>query len=197
MTTIRDMELLFKSDSSAASQAEKTARSDVQPIDTYAQFLFPANILLDLDASDKADLFSKIAFRLEHEHQIDRALIIESLWAREQLGSTGIGQGVAIPHAQIKGLRHPMMAFVRLKSSIAFDAPDSMPVSEVFVLLIPVKATGMHLRMLADIAEMLCDPRFHEQLNIATGLNDVRRLFMRGMYGGNQAAAMQGENAMF
>src|SRR3982074_477983 len=103
-------------------------------MNSFAQSLFPENIFLDLNASSKLQAFAQIASLLERQHQISRVLIYESLCEREKLGSTGLGQGVAIPHAQIKGLHRPMAAFVRLKSPIVFDSPDGNSVSEMFVL---------------------------------------------------------------
>lgn len=146
-------------------------------MNSFSQFLFPENIVLGLNASNKTQALAQIAAVLERQHQIGRGLIYESLCEREQLGSTGLGQGVAIPHAQIKGLRHPMTAFVRLNFPIDFDAPDGKPVSEIFVLLVPRNATLDHLQMLADVTEMLCDDRFREQLSTAIEPRTVQRLF--------------------
>jgi PTS system nitrogen regulatory IIA component len=146
-------------------------------MNSFSQFLFPENIVLGLQASSKAQALPHIAEVLERHHQISRTLIYESLCKREQLGSTALGEGVAIPHAQIKGLRHPMTAFIRLSSAIEFDAPDEKPVSEIFVLLVPLNVTLDHLQMLANVAEMLCDERFREQLNAAIDPVNIQRLF--------------------
>jgi PTS system nitrogen regulatory IIA component len=134
---------------------------------TFADFLFPENIFLDLRATDKLQAFAQIAELLEREHQINRTLIYESLCLREELCSTGLGQGVAIPHAQIAGLLQPIAAFVRLAKPIAFDAPDELPVSEFFVLLLPYRTTYVHLQILADVVGKLCDQKFREKLTVA------------------------------
>jgi PTS system nitrogen regulatory IIA component len=146
-------------------------------MNSFAQFLFPENILLGLNTPDKMQTFAHIASLLERQHQISRTLVFEGLCAREQLGSTGLGEGVAIPHAQINGLRRPMTAFVRLTAPIDFDAPDQKPVSEMFVVLVPVNRSYEHLQMLADIAEMLCDSLFRERLGGATEIQAVQQLF--------------------
>jgi PTS system nitrogen regulatory IIA component len=147
------------------------------PMNAFSEFLFPENIFLGLHASNKVQAFAQIAELLERQHQIGRGLIYESLWEREQLGSTGLGRGVAIPHAQIKGLRHPMTAFVRLKLAIDFDAPDGQQVSELFVLLVPRDATIEHLQILADVTEILCGDQFREQISAATEPGAILRLF--------------------
>ena len=67
--------------------------------------------------------------------------VFESLFARERLGSTGLGQGIAIPHGRIKGLKHASGALLRLQNAIPFDAPDGAPVALLFVLLVPEQAT--------------------------------------------------------
>lgn len=147
------------------------------PMNSFSEFLFPENIFLGLHASNKVQAFAQIAELLERQHQIGRGLIYESLWEREQLGCTGLGRSVAIPHAQIIGLRHPMTAFVRLKFAIDFDAPDGKPVSELFVLLVPRDATIEHLRILADVTEILCDDQFREQISAMIEPRTVLQLF--------------------
>ncbi|MGH8809302.1 MAG: PTS sugar transporter subunit IIA, partial [Noviherbaspirillum sp.] len=137
---------------------------DVAPVKSFAHLLFPENILLGLKVSNKQDAFAQTALLLERQHQISGAEVYENLCAREQLGSTALGEGVAIPHARVKGLRQPMAAFVRLATAIPFDAPDDKPVSELVVLLVPMNAASAHLQLLAEIAEMLCDRDFRQRL---------------------------------
>lgn len=134
---------------------------------TFADFLFSENIFLGLHAANKLQAFEQTAELLEHEHQISRTLIYESLYVREELCSTGLGQSVAIPHAQIAELVQPIAAFVRLTKPINYNAPDELPVSEFFVLLLPVRTTYIHLQILADVVGKLCDPNFREKLTVA------------------------------
>jgi len=91
-------------------------------------------------------------------------VVFESLFARERLGSTGLGQGVAIPHGRIKGLKDALGAFVRLAQPVPFDAPDGKPVSLVFALLVPEQATEKHLEILSELAQMFSDRALREAL---------------------------------
>ncbi len=88
---------------------------------------------------------------------LPQAQVVESLNAREKLGSTGLGQGVALPHARIKNLPQAVAAFVRPKLPIPFDAPDAKPVWAMLVLLVPEHATEEHLQILAELAQMFGD----------------------------------------
>ncbi len=112
-----------------------------------AQLLPEANIALNLEATSKKRLFEQIGALFESQSQIARSVVFDSLFARERLGSTGLGQGIAIPHGRIKGLKQAMGAFVRPQQPIPFDAPDGKPVEQVFVLLVPEHATEEHLRI--------------------------------------------------
>lgn len=144
---------------------------------TFADFLFPENIFLDLRATNKLQAFAQIAELLEREHQINRTLIYETLCVREELCSTGLGQGVAIPHAQITELMQPIAAFVRLAKPIAFNAPDELPVTEFFVLLLPARTTYVHLQILADVVGKLCDQNFRDKLTAASHPLAIRACF--------------------
>lgn len=148
---------------------------------TFSQYLSPENILLQVQACTKEGLFYQIAGRLESAYQIDRELIYKGLCDRERLGTTAIGQGMAIPHARIKGLGRPIVAFIHLTTPIDLHAPDAKPVSTLVILLVPSKATYEHLEILAEIAEMLCDAHFRKQLCEATELHQVQRLFCVGV----------------
>src|SRR5213595_640877 len=111
-----------------------------------AKLLAPDHVLVDLQASSKKRLFEQAGLLFENHDAIARSQVFDSLFARERLGSTGLGEGVAIPHGRIKGLKEALGALVRLAQPIPFDAPDGNPVSLVFVLLVPEKATEKHLR---------------------------------------------------
>jgi len=84
----------------------------------------------------------------EQKLGMPRASIFDSLFAREKLGSTGLGQGIAIPHGRIKGLKQAAGAVIRLQTPIPFDSPDGKPVTLLFVLLVPEQATEEHLQIL-------------------------------------------------
>src|SRR5919109_1668712 len=110
-----------------------------------AKILSASHVSLDLQASSKKRLFEQAGLLFENLDGIARSLVFDSLFARERLGSTGLGQGIAIPHGRIKGLKEALGAFIRLAQPIPFDAPDAQNVSLIFVLLVPDRATDMHL----------------------------------------------------
>jgi PTS system nitrogen regulatory IIA component len=131
--------------------------------------LLPAsNVLLDFQASSKKRAFEQAGLLFENNQAIARAKVFDSLFARERLGSTGLGQGVAIPHGRIKGLKEAVAAFVRVAEPIPFDAPDGQPVSLMVFLLVPEQATQHHLDILSELAQMLSDKVFRETLLTAT-----------------------------
>ncbi|GHT90539.1 PTS IIA-like nitrogen-regulatory protein PtsN [Betaproteobacteria bacterium] len=140
--------------------------------------LLPENhILLGLEAGSKKKLFEEASQLLARDGGIDRALVFDNLLAREKLGSTGLGQGVAIPHGRIKGLKEAAGAFIRLAEPIDFDAPDKRPVNLVFVLLAPEQATEASLQALAALATCFANRDFREKLTAAPDAASVRELF--------------------
>ena len=132
-----------------------------------AKLLAPSHVLVDLPASSKKRLFEQAGLLFENNDGIARSLVFDSLFARERLGSTGLGQGVAIPHGRIKGLKEALGAFIRLAQPIAFDSPDGAPVTLVFVLLVPEKATEKHLQILSELAQMFSDRALRDALAAA------------------------------
>jgi len=129
-----------------------------------ATLLPPSNIVLDVDVTSKKRLFEQAGLLFENNQGVARSLVFESLFARERLGSTGLGQGVAIPHGRIKGLKEAVGAFVRLAHPVPFDAPDGKPVNLVFVLLVPEHATEQHLQILSELAQLFSDRDLRERL---------------------------------
>jgi len=141
-----------------------------------SRLLPPSNVILDLDVSSKKRVFEQAGLLFENNHQIARAQVFDSLFAREKLGSTGLGQGIAIPHGRIKGLKEAVGALVRLHHPIAFDAPDGQPVNLVFVLLVPEKATDLHLQILSELAQMFSDRALREKLLQEPNAADIHKL---------------------
>ena len=129
-----------------------------------AKLLPPSNIVLDLDVTSKKRMFEQAGLLFENNQGVARSLVFDSLFARERLGSTGLGHGVAIPHGRIKGLKEAVGAFVRLAQPVPFDAPDGKPVTLVFVLLVPEHATESHLQILSELAQMFADRELRERL---------------------------------
>ena len=141
-----------------------------------AKLLPTANVLLDLDVGSKKRVFERAGLLFENNHNIARSLVFDSLFAREKLGSTGLGQGVAIPHGRIKGIKEAVGALVRVREPIPFDAPDGQPVGLIFILLVPERATDLHLQILSELAQMFSDQSFRERLSAAATEADAHRL---------------------
>ena len=141
-----------------------------------APLLPGSNVMLDVDVSSKKRVFEQVGLRFENNHQIARSRVFDSLFAREKLGSTGLGQGVAIPHGRIKGLKEALGVLVRMKQAIPFDAPDGQPVGLIFVLLVPDRATDVHLQILSELAQMFSDKLFRERLLEAPGAPELHQL---------------------
>lgn len=142
-----------------------------------AKLLPPANVVVGLEASSKKRAFEQAGLLFENNHGIGRSTVFDSLFAREKLGSTGLGQGIAIPHGRIKGLKDALGAFIRLAESVPFDAPDGRPVSMLFVLLVPEQANEHHLQLLSELAQMFSDRPFREQLMSAPDALTAHALF--------------------
>ena len=121
-------------------------------------------------------MFEQAGLIFENNQGLARSLVFDSLFARERLGSTGLGQGVAIPHGRIKGLREAVAAFVRLGTPVAFDAPDGKPVSLLFILLVPEQATEQHLQILSELAQMFSDSELRDQLTRAQDASGLHQL---------------------
>jgi PTS system nitrogen regulatory IIA component len=128
------------------------------------KILPPDNVVADLEASSKKRVFEQAGLLFENHHGIARATVYDALFDREKLGSTGLGQGIAIPHGRIKGLKEAKGAFLRLAAAVPYEAPDSLPVNLMFVLLVPEAATEKHLQLLSELAQMFSDKAFREAL---------------------------------
>ena len=109
--------------------------------------LSPENVILDNESTSKKRIFERVGLLFENSQKIARSQVFDSLFAREKLGSTGLGHGVAIPHGRINGLRDAATAFVKTQTPIPFDSPDGQPVNLIFVLLVPDRATDLHLQL--------------------------------------------------
>lgn len=120
-----------------------------------SSFLAPNDVLLDIRAPDKISLLHDLATRASLSAGLPSDVILTELLKREQLGSTGMGGGVAIPHARYIGLKKPFGLVARLKPAVDFDAIDNHPVDLVFLLLVPSAADGDHLNMLAAVSRRM------------------------------------------
>lgn len=142
-----------------------------------AKHLKPENVVVGLEASSKKRVFEQAGLLFENHQGIARSAVYDALFAREKMGSTGLGLGIAIPHGRIKGLKEAHGAFLRLATPVQFDAPDGQPVNLVFVLLVPEAATEHHLQMLSELAQMFSDKHFRERLLAAPDAAAAYALF--------------------
>ena len=141
-----------------------------------SQILPLTQVLVSVEATSKKRAFEEAGLLFENQHGLNRALIADSLFARERLGSTGLGHGVAIPHGRIKGLKAPMAAVFQLAVPIGFDAPDEQAVALLVFLLVPEAATQKHLEILSEIAELLSDSALREQIKASTDAASLHHL---------------------
>ena len=139
-----------------------------------------ANVTLDLDVTSKKRVFEHVGLLFENTLGIGRSQVFEALFARERLGSTGLGHGIAIPHGRIKGLKNPLAAALRVQQPIPFDAPDDEPVSLLIFLLVPEAATQRHLEILSEIAEMLNEPLGTIKGRMRLGMDKIRATLAEG-----------------
>ncbi len=142
-----------------------------------SKILSPENILLDAESASKKRVFERVGLLFENSQNIARSQVFDSLFAREKLGSTGLGQGVAIPHGRIKNLRDAVAAFVKTETPIPFDAPDGAPVNLIFVLLVPERATDLHLQLLGELAQMFSNADFRSRLQACNDPAAIHQMF--------------------
>jgi nitrogen PTS system EIIA component len=140
-----------------------------------AEFLSPNNVMLDVTATDKQKLLSVLARKAGGIIGVRQERILGELEKREELGSTGVGGGVALPHARFDQVDKPVGVFVRLRKPIAFDAVDGQPVDIVFLLLLPQAPDGDTLGPLASIARKLRKPEIAAALRGARDSAEIYR----------------------
>lgn len=142
-------------------------------------FLAPESVIADLHAADKAGLLRELARRAAEALSIPADRIAAELVKREELGSTGTGGGVAIPHARMPEVKKPYGMLARLDKAIEYSAIDGKPVDMVFVLLLPVAAAGEQLTALASVARKLRDGASIERLRKAVSRAEIYELIIR------------------
>ncbi len=129
-----------------------------------ANLLDPSAILDPLEADSRTKVLRALCDRLADLSDLDARDVFEAIMERERLGSTGVGDGVAIPHARIAGIAKPVGAFARVTTRCDFEAIDDRPCDLVFMLLAPLQEGGDHLRALAQVARTFRDPALREAL---------------------------------
>ncbi|MCW3149825.1 PTS IIA-like nitrogen regulatory protein PtsN [Stutzerimonas stutzeri] len=136
--------------------------------------LSPGRSLVNVPGGSKKRVLEQIAKVIAQDlPDLDAQAIFESLIAREKLGSTGFGNGIAIPHCRMAGCNAPLSAVLRLETPVDFDAIDGAPVDLLFVLLVPQAATDEHLELLRQIASMLDREDVRERLRQAPSSHDL------------------------
>ena len=130
--------------------------------------LTPGRSLVNVPGGSKKKALEQIANLISSQvPELEMQYVFEALIAREKLGSTGFGNGIAIPHCRLKGCTSPISALMHLDAPIDFDAIDGAPVDLLFVLLVPEAATDAHLELLRQIASMLDRKEVREKLRSA------------------------------
>jgi nitrogen PTS system EIIA component len=140
-----------------------------------SDFLSPSNVMIDVAAADKKKLLLAMARKVGASLDVLPEHVFAELQKREELGSTGVGGGVALPHARFHQVSKPTGMLVRLRKPIDFDAVDSEPVDIVFLLLLPEAPKGDQLGALAAIARKLRDPQVGAALREARDSREMYR----------------------
>ena len=137
----------------------------------------PERITSSMSASSKKRVLEEISTLLrDDEVDLDQNAVFHSLVERERLGSTCIGNGVALPHGRVKGLKKPVGAFATLAQDIDYDALDGEPIKMVFALLVPENTNEEHLRALATLATIFQDQDLRDRLLGAESAQEIYRL---------------------
>ncbi len=143
------------------------------------QILISSFINENLQAKNKTDALQELVQTIiDGGLKLDLAAVMEVLQQREKLGSTGIGDGVAIPHGKITELKELVVAFGRSKEGISFDSIDGKPVHIFFLLLAPENSAGQHLKVLAKISKMLKVVDFRKKLMEAKSHDELHQIII-------------------
>jgi PTS system nitrogen regulatory IIA component len=146
-----------------------------------ADLITPERVVCDVEAQSKKKSLEIVSELIaDADDSISSLDVSESLRARERLGGTGVGHGVAIPHGRLKSTRHTLGAFIRLKQGVDFDSADHKPVDLIFALLVPEESTDEHLKVLAKLASLFSDETFREKLRTASTSQMIYQLLVDG-----------------
>lgn len=147
---------------------------------SLANYLHTDRILLLDEVSSKKMLFELVADTLaKNLTSVQSAHVCTEMLARERLGSTGLGDGTAIPHCRMNDIEEIRCAIIKLNHAVDFDAPDGLPVSIVCGLLVPTEATDEHLQALAALAEFLSKPTNREALRASSSPQEILDIFVQ------------------
>ena len=141
-----------------------------------SELLDESNIITDLHARDKKGVLEELVGAvINHESSIERHTLVKILLDRERLGSTGIGDGVAIPHGKYHGISQPLVSFGRSRSGLDFESMDGQPAHLFFLLVAPENSANVHLKVLATIARILKNSSFRKALMEADSEEEIYR----------------------
>jgi PTS system nitrogen regulatory IIA component len=141
-----------------------------------SEIISEGSVISELKAGDKKGVLEELTDPICClEPSVDRATLVKVLLERERLGSTGIGDGVAIPHGKLNGLRQPIISFGRSKKGLDFDSMDGQPAYLFFLLVAPENSAGTHLKALAKIAKILRSSAFRKKLMEAVSKEELYR----------------------
>ena len=139
--------------------------------------LNPDAITADIEAAGKDEALAELTdVMMRVESGLDRDEVIRVLKEREKLGSTGIGDGVAIPHGKLKNLKKLLISFGRSRQGVDFDSMDGKPAHLFFLLIAPEESVGVHLKTLARISKLLKNPEVRRRLVDADGSRELYRI---------------------
>ena len=130
-------------------------------------------ILADMKAHDKKGVLEELVTHVARIADINHDYLVKVLMERERLGSTGIGEGIGIPHGKVKGLESLVLGFGLSKKGVDFDSMDGQPAHIFFLLLTPENSTGLHLKLLARISRILKNEPFKQRLLHATNRDEI------------------------
>ncbi len=143
---------------------------------TISALLSPQKIFLDSEVTSKKKLLELIANIVADKTQLAQSTIYNNLLNRERLGSTGLGRGIAVPHARVPDLEQTIGCFFRLKEPVNFESPDNQPVDLVFTIVIPEEATEEHLLILSSLARIFSQADVCEAIRSATSKEEIEQI---------------------
>jgi len=142
-----------------------------------SDLLAEESVIPDLKATDKTGVLEELVEVLrKHDPSLDKNALVKVLLERERLGSTGIGDGIAIPHGKFYGVDRPIISFGRSRKGLEFDSVDGEPAYLFFLLVAPENSASVHLKALAKISRMLMSQVFRESLMGSDGADEIMRL---------------------
>jgi nitrogen PTS system EIIA component len=145
-----------------------------------SEILDENHILVDLKARDKKEVLEELSEVITgHDSSLEKSGLVKVLLERERLGSTGIGDGVAIPHGKFQGIDQPIISFGRSRRGLDFDSMDGAPAYLFFLLVAPENSASIHLKALARIAKILKNSSFRKTLMEASSREEIYRTIIQ------------------